>query len=150
MERDCPMAHTNVLSVAQTLAHTSETQLRLAAPRHRHHIAWPQQLPVAKCRCCHHVYERTLSRIGFHCYLNAFGRASTFSRSLGSLNVHFLYFTLDSKVVTQLCASTTFCSQAPALLFQLWDAGACAPPNVKFWIFCWQDFFRNQDDSNFY
>lgn len=111
------MAHTNVLSVAQTLAHTSETQLRLAAPRHRHHTAWPQQLPVAKCRCCHHVYERTLSRIGFHCYLNAFGRASTFSRSLGSLNVHFLYFTLDSKVVTQLCASTTFCSQAPSTSF---------------------------------
>lgn len=135
------MAHTSVLSVAQTLAYTLETRLRFLAPRHGHHTAWSQQLPVAWCRCCHHVCERTLSRIGFHCYLDAFGRASTFPRSLGSLNVHFLYFRLDSKVVTRLCASTTFCSQPPAPLFQLWGAGACALANVKFGIFCWQDLF---------
>lgn len=105
---------------------------------------WPSAAAAITCmkELSHTLFFPLLSQC-FRQSLHVFQVSWEFERT-------YSLFQADSKVVTRLCASTTFCSQPPALLFQLWGAGACALANVKFWIFCWQDLFQNQDDSNFY
>ena len=60
------------------------------------------------------VYKNLTPEVGFLCSCDAFGRSSTVSASLGSLNRHFLDFRLDRKVLTSLRPSYSLPLLLPA------------------------------------